>query len=163
MKLSAISVHPAPVAASHRRRSAGRALPGARTAPRSIEEPSDIRFRVHGCNPHVVRGLAVQAAASVPRVIEDPAPVCQLTGFGPQSTLDFILRFWIDDPVEGVTNIRGLVLLALWDVLTRAGIEIPHYVGDMRMREPVRVIMQPHDKQPGDADEQGRDAPTGPT
>jgi small-conductance mechanosensitive channel len=83
--------------------------------------------------------------------------------FGPQSTLDFILRFWIDDPVEGVTNIRGLMLLALWDALTRAGIEIPHYVSDMRMREPVRVVMQPHDKQPGDADEQGGGAPTGPT
>jgi small-conductance mechanosensitive channel len=124
----------------------------------------DVNFSVGAtCNPHVVRGLAVQAAASVPRVIEDPAPVCHLTGFGPQSTLDFILRFWIDDPVEGVTNIRGLVLLALWDALTRAGIEIPHYVSDMRMREPVRVVMQPHDKQPGDAHEQGRGAPTGPT
>jgi small-conductance mechanosensitive channel len=53
-----------------------------------------------------------------------PAPVCHLKGFG-DSSLDFTLRFWIRDPVDGTTNVRGKVLLALWDIFKREGIEIP--------------------------------------
>ena len=37
-----------------------------------------------------------------------------MTEFG-DSSLNFLLRFWIDDPQQGLTNIRGKVLLALWD------------------------------------------------
>ena len=55
---------------------------------------------------------------------EAPQPVCHLTGFG-DSSLDFILRFWIADPQAGVTNVRGAVLLACWDAFKAAGIEIP--------------------------------------
>ena len=31
---------------------------------------------------------------------------CHLKAFG-DSSLDFTLRFWIRDPVDGVTNVRG--------------------------------------------------------
>ena len=85
----------------------------------------DIRFGVsYDSDPHEVRKLAVAAVAAVDRVEEDPRPVCHVTGFG-DSSVDFILRFWIDDPSAGLTNIRGAVFLALWDALKANDIEIP--------------------------------------
>ena len=75
-------------------------------------------------DPHLVRRLAVEAAAGDKRVLTDPAPVCHLTEFG-ESSLKFLLRFWIEDPANGVTNVRGRVLLACWDAFKANGIRIP--------------------------------------
>ena len=65
------------------------------------------------------------AAAGVDRVLTQPkAPVCHIVGFG-DSSVDYILRFWISDPTGGLTNIRGNVFLALWDAFQEHGISIP--------------------------------------
>ena len=72
---------------------------------------------------------------TVERVLISPAPVCHLKAFG-DSSLNFILRFWIRDPVDGLTNVRGKVLLALWDMFKREGIEIPYPVRDVRISQP---------------------------
>jgi small-conductance mechanosensitive channel len=50
-----------------------------------------------------------------------------------------MLRFWIDDPVAGITNVRGLVLLALWDAFKREGIRVPYPVRELRIRGAVPV------------------------
>ena len=62
--------------------------------------------------------------SSVERVVKTPGPVCHLLQFG-QSSLEFVLMFWIHDPVAGVTNVRSDVLLALWDRLDKEGVAIP--------------------------------------
>ena len=90
----------------------------------------DVRMEVafgvsYNSDPHTVRQLAVQAAESVERVSTTRAPVCHLVAFG-DSALDFLLRFWIDDPDQGVTNIKGLVLLNLWDLFRDNDVEIPY-------------------------------------
>ena len=86
----------------------------------------DVPFGVsYNSNPHQVTELAIAAAASVGRVdTRRTRPVCWMTEFG-DSSLNFLLRFWIDDPQQGLTNIRGKVLLALWDTFKEHGIEIP--------------------------------------
>ena len=48
-----------------------------------------------------------------------------MTGFG-ESSLDFVLRFWIRDPQNGLTNIRGQMLLGLWDIFKENDIQIPY-------------------------------------
>jgi small-conductance mechanosensitive channel len=99
----------------------------------------DVPFGVDvDSDPHVVRRVAVEAAASVARVMREPAPVCHFVAFGAKS-LDFVLRFWINDPVEGVTNVRGAVLLALWDGMKKEGIGIPSPIQDLRFRDPIAV------------------------
>jgi small-conductance mechanosensitive channel len=55
--------------------------------------------------------------------------------------MDFSLRFWINDPIEGSTNVKSAVLLALWDAFQRDGIAFPSPVQDMRLRDPVRMAM----------------------
>jgi small-conductance mechanosensitive channel len=102
----------------------------------------DVPFGVsYASDPHGVRALAVAAAAEVDRVLAAPAPVCHLVKFNDFS-LDFLLRFWIDDPVHGVTNVRGAVMLALWDAFKRDGIEIPFPVRDLRLHDAARVVIE---------------------
>ncbi len=83
-------------------------------------------------DPHKVRKLAVEAALSVNRVLKDRAPVCHIVGFG-DSSVDYILRFWIKDPTGGLTNIRGNVYLALWDTFRANGVSIPFPQREVRM------------------------------
>ncbi|MBK5566004.1 mechanosensitive ion channel domain-containing protein [Ensifer sp. SSB1] len=90
-------------------------------------------------DPHEVARIAIAAAKSIPRVASSHAePVCWMTGFG-ASSLDFKLRFWISDPSNGLTNIRGQVLMALWDAFKAAGISIPFPHREIIMKTPVEV------------------------
>ena len=83
-------------------------------------------------DPHLVRKVAIEAAKSVDRVLVFRPPVCHIVGFG-DSSVDYILRFWIDDPTGGLTNIRGNVYLALWDAFKANGIDIPFPQREVRL------------------------------
>lgn len=86
----------------------------------------DVKFGVaYDSDPHQIAELAVEATKEVERVVSYRPSVCWLTGFG-DSSLDFVLRFWIKDPQNGLTNIRGQVLLALWDSFKANDIRIPY-------------------------------------
>jgi small-conductance mechanosensitive channel len=99
----------------------------------------DVNFGVsYDADPHEVSALAVTAAAGCRRVHAGKKPVCWLTGFG-DSSLDFVLRFWITDPREGLTNIRGVVLLALWDTFKEHGVHIPYPHREVIMKTPVMI------------------------
>lgn len=91
-------------------------------------------------DPHQVRRVAAEATVKVPRVRADPPPICHFVEFSSRS-LDFKLRFWIDDPSGGITNVRAAVLLALWDAFKREGIEIPSPIQDVRLRSPSHLIV----------------------
>jgi small-conductance mechanosensitive channel len=100
----------------------------------------DVEFGVsYDSDPHQVSALAIEAAAGCQRVYAGRQPVCWLTKFG-ESSLGFILRFWIDDPREGLTNIRGIVLLALWDTFKEHGIKIPYPHRAVIMKTPVEIV-----------------------
>ena len=106
-------------------------------------------------DPHEVARIAIEAAKSIPRVASAYAePVCWMTGFG-ASSIDFKLRFWISDPSNGLTNVRGQVLMALWDAFKAAGIEIPYPRREIIMKTPVEVAdattPQPHPRRAGGA------------
>jgi len=95
----------------------------------------DIYFgTAYGDDPHTVRKLAIDAAKSADRVLSFKAPVCHIVGFG-DSSVDYILRFWIKDPTGGLTNIRGNVFLALWDTFREHGISIPFPQREVKMLE----------------------------
>ncbi|MDH6231804.1 small-conductance mechanosensitive channel [Mesorhizobium soli] len=101
----------------------------------------DVNFGVsYEADPHKVIQLAIEAALGVDRVEADHRPVCWLTGFG-ESSLDFVLRFWIRDPQQGLTNVRGNVLLALWDTFKENGIEIPYPHRELIMKQGTKGAM----------------------
>ena len=88
----------------------------------------------------MVRKLAIDAAAGVNRVLSFKAPVCHIVGFG-DSSVDYILRFWIKDPTGGLTNIRGNVYLALWDTFKENGISIPFPQREVLMLEDSKMSL----------------------
>lgn len=100
----------------------------------------DVDFGVsYDSDPHDVTRIAIAAAGSVGRV--DAArrpPVCWLTEFG-DSSLNFKLRFWITDPQQGLTNIRGKVLMALWDAFKENNISIPYPHRELIVKTPISV------------------------
>ncbi len=86
----------------------------------------DIHFGTsYDSDPYLVRELACKAAAGHDRVVTEKPPVCHITEFG-DSSINFILRFWIKDPEAGVTNIKGDIFLSLWDKFRENGIKIPY-------------------------------------
>lgn len=105
----------------------------------------DVDFGVsYDSDPHEVSRLAIEACkGAAPRVQSHPSPVCWLIGFG-DSSLDFVLRFWIADPQAGLTNVRGAVMMALWDTFKENGVGIPFPHREIIMRTPVEVTgMEP--------------------
>ena len=103
----------------------------------------DVPFGVsYESDPHQVSALAIEAAAGVPRVEKANEPVCWMTAFG-DSSLDFVLRFWIHDLQNALTNIRGQVLLALWDTFKANGVKIPFPHRELIVRSPVRIESVP--------------------
>ena len=83
-------------------------------------------------DPHLVRKIAIEAATSANRVLSSKPPVCHIVGFG-DSSVDYILRFWITDPTQGLTNVKGQVYLALWDAFKANGISIPFPQREVRV------------------------------
>jgi small-conductance mechanosensitive channel len=103
----------------------------------------DVKFRVsYDSDPHEVQRLAIEAAAAVPRVVPDRSPACWLASFG-EFSLEFLLRFWIRDPQNGLASVQGTVLLAIWDKLKEAGIEVPYPRREIRLASPVEVRTTP--------------------
>jgi small-conductance mechanosensitive channel len=95
----------------------------------------DVPFGVaYDSDLHAVRELAVEVAKRTKRVLASPTPVCHLTAFG-DSAVNLLLRFWIEDPANGVTNIKGAVLLGLWDAFNEHRIEMPFPQREVRIRD----------------------------
>jgi small-conductance mechanosensitive channel len=83
--------------------------------------------------PREAIALAVEAAAEIGRVLDDPKPVCLLKGFG-DSSVDLELRIWIRDPMNGLSNVKNECLLGIWDRLAEHGIGIPYPQRDLHIR-----------------------------
>ena len=115
----------------------------------------DIHFGTsYDDDPHLVRKVAIAATMTVDRVLEREGmkPVCHIVGFG-DSSVDYILRFWITDPTGGLTNIRGNVFLALWDAFKAEGISIPFPQRELRvLNEKLAVQMADDRRVPEGAD-----------
>jgi small-conductance mechanosensitive channel len=102
----------------------------------------DARFGVdYSSDLRQVRRLAIEAAERTPRVLASPAPACHVVEIG-DSSVNFVLRFWIDDPVNGIKSVIGEVYLAIWDSLHENGIEFPFPQRDIRIREVPAALQQ---------------------
>ena len=97
-----------------------------------------VRLRIpvgisYDADPHECIKLIVSAAESIDRVLQDPAPVCHVLGFG-DSSVDLELRIWISDPSNGVANVKSKILLNIWDSFKANDIEIPFPQRDLHIR-----------------------------
>jgi small-conductance mechanosensitive channel len=100
---------------------------------------SDDRIRLHvglgigyHCDVHEAMRQCVEAAKNTKRVLETPAPICLLKGFG-ENAINLELRFWIHDPRNGTANVRSEVMLGVWDRFREHGIEFPFPQRDLHI------------------------------
>jgi small-conductance mechanosensitive channel len=88
----------------------------------------------YGTDVRALQARVTEAVANVPRVLNDPAPACQLAEFAADG-MNLNVNFWIADPENGQGNVRSDVNLAILDLFDREGIEIPfpqrvmHHIG----------------------------------
>jgi small-conductance mechanosensitive channel len=81
--------------------------------------------------------LCVEAAASAPRVLNQPAPVCFIVGFG-ESSVDLEVRYWIADSELGIRSVSSTVYLEIWKRFQTNKIEIPFPQRDVHIRSTVQ-------------------------
>ncbi|HEX3953388.1 MAG TPA: mechanosensitive ion channel domain-containing protein [Stellaceae bacterium] len=103
----------------------------------------DMRFGVgYGSDLRQVRQLAIDAATGTRRVLAAPAPVCHITEFA-DNGVNLMLRFWIEDPANGVRNVIGDIYLALWEAFQAHEVEVPFPQREIRFREiPSELLRQ---------------------
>jgi small-conductance mechanosensitive channel len=83
-------------------------------------------------DPRLVCKLAIDAGAATPRALKGKPPNCILTEFA-EAGMKFSLTFWIADP-DGLDNVKSEVMLSLWEVFKREGIQVPYPVREIRIR-----------------------------
>jgi small-conductance mechanosensitive channel len=97
--------------------------------PVGVSYDSDIRKAIDLC---------LEAVAETSRVLKMPKPVCLLRGFG-DSSVDLETRIWIDDPQNGVSNVKSEVMLAMWEKFHAHGIQIPFPQRDLHLKPPAEI------------------------
>ncbi|MFA7383936.1 MAG: mechanosensitive ion channel domain-containing protein [Desulfurivibrionaceae bacterium] len=92
--------------------------------PVGIAYSSDVRKAMALCE---------EAARQTERIISEPPPQCLLVAFG-ESSVDLELGVWINDPVNGVKNVKSDVLIKIWETFQKEGVEIPFPQREIHLR-----------------------------
>ncbi|NEX46742.1 mechanosensitive ion channel family protein [Pseudotabrizicola algicola] len=72
-----------------------------------------------------VPAIIEAAVAALPFVLTKPdGPDCELAGFG-ESSVDFVVEYWVSGIDDGANKYRSPVLFAIWNALKAEGIEMP--------------------------------------
>ena len=82
--------------------------------------------------------LCFEAAEEEERVLKVPKTNVLVKGFG-DSSVDIEMRVWIQDPQNGVSNVKSALLLRVWDKFHAHGIEIPYPQRDLHLIPPADV------------------------
>ena len=112
---------------------------------------SRIRFHVPirvaaDSNPREVEQALIAAAGRVRGILEEPPPSVYFKGFG-DFTLDFELLCWTQQMLNRRRAFVSDVNHAIWEELTRRGIEIPNPQRDLHIRSAggLKFLREPED------------------
>jgi small-conductance mechanosensitive channel len=98
----------------------------------------DVRVKVpvgvaYGSDMELVERLLLEAANSLPRVIERRPPEVWLQAFGENAVI-FEVQLWIEDPEEGLGNLRSDLLKAVLRRFHDHGIRFPYPQRDIHVK-----------------------------
>jgi len=122
----------------------------------------NVRFRLplqisYQDDPAAAMAIMEQAARATERVLADPPPVARLMGFG-DSGINLELRLWVNDPENGVNNVRSDTYLRIWKAFRASGITIPYPQRDVRLiQERAAQAASPSAGKPGSRPKSGDD------
>ena len=85
--------------------------------------------------------LALSAATSIDRILKIPEPKCLVMEYG-DSSVNLELRVWINDPKNGINNVKDVVLSAVWDNFHTNGIVIAFPQRDLHIKDavPLKIL-----------------------
>ena len=89
----------------------------------------------YGSDLALVKQLLLEAANEHERCSVDPAAECFLTDFG-DSSVNFLLVFWVDDITAGRKATKSEVLFSIWNKFHEHNIEIPFPQRDLHIKTP---------------------------
>ena len=78
--------------------------------------------------------LILEAAIEHPRCTAEPVPECYLREYG-DSSVNFLLLFWVDDVTEGRYKPQSEVMFSIWEKFESNGISIPFPQRDVHIIE----------------------------
>jgi len=88
----------------------------------------------YDCDIKKAQTLILEAAKEHPRTTKTPEALCFLEEFA-DSSVNFILLFWVNDVIEGRYGPRSDVLFSIWNKFKDNGIEIPYPQRDIHIRD----------------------------
>jgi small-conductance mechanosensitive channel len=101
---------------------------------------SDEKIRLHfpigvsySSDVHKVKEILLTALEGNKRILALPAPVCLIHEFG-ESSVNFELRAWIEDPAQGISNVKSEIYFRIWDLFKENKIEIPFPQRDLNIK-----------------------------
>ncbi|MBL8655993.1 MAG: mechanosensitive ion channel [Altererythrobacter sp.] len=95
-----------------------------------VQVPVGVSFQA---DMDLAERLMLEAAKSCPRVLVTPPPVVWMNEIG-ENAVRFAIQCWIQDPEEGVGNIRSAVLKQVWALFKEHDIELPYPQRDLHLR-----------------------------
>ncbi len=82
--------------------------------------------------------LMLQAAEQARRVLDTPPPTVWMSEYG-DNAVNFTIHCWINDPEEGVGNVRSEVLKHLWTLFKEHEVELPYPKRDLHLRQSAQL------------------------
>lgn len=98
---------------------------------RSVRQRLPVSISYHD-DPELAMQLMLEPALEHPRVLKSPEPATRLLRFG-DNGIELELRIWIEDPENGIANVRSDINLAFWRSFKEQGITIPFPQRDVRI------------------------------
>ncbi len=92
----------------------------------------------YNSDPHKAIELCFEAAKEAKRILKEPKTNVLVKRFG-DSSVDLEMRIWINDPQNGVSNIKSEILLSVWEKFHEHGIEIPYPQRDLHIKPPAAL------------------------
>jgi small-conductance mechanosensitive channel len=99
----------------------------------------EVRMKVpvgvaYGSDVEVAERLMLEAARQTLRVLHSPEPTVWLHAFG-SDAIEFEAQLWIEDPEEGIGNVRSDFLKALWRLFRDNDVQVPFPQRDLNLRD----------------------------
>ncbi len=87
----------------------------------------------YDCDVNKAIEVSIEAASEIDRVLPEPVPACHLIDFG-DNAVNLELRVWINDPRNGLTNVKSAILLGVWGKFKEHGIAFPYPQRDIHIK-----------------------------
>ena len=92
----------------------------------------------YGTDLKKAQKLILEAIAEHPDTLDDAQTQCNLVEFG-DSSIDFLVRFWLRDISIGRRRVMGEVLMTVWEKFEENNIEIPFPQRDLNFKGPITI------------------------